>query len=399
MDNEYYYDDPVEEVAPRKIRVAGIAALICALFTGSMFIQSTLAGNININSGSAIQFGQGMSLTTACSGSQVLTVTPYSSFINASGAGAHYFSSVKVSGIPSNCYGYDFTINAYGASSNTPLSIFNASSTSPVVYDNAGSFELGAGTTAGASIASGSGTFTLTFTSPVATSGTMAKLALQTGVHSAVESLCVQGITCSIGDVGPGGGNIFYYSASGFSCGASFTSTGSPTGGLCHYLEAAPSGSTNGTFPYAITGLAGSDVSGITNDTNADNSSSAIGLGYKNSLALISQGNDITSAPGIARAYRGGSKSDWYLPSSSELNQMCKWARGVAWTSDATICSGGTLNLGTGAGLGASGFESNFYWSSSERESTNGWGFYFNGPTPDYNSKFHAFYVRAIRAF
>ena len=253
--------------------------------------------------------------------------------------------------------------------------------------------------TTGASISSGSGTFTITFTNPVATSGTVSRMTLQTGDHVAGLTLCQQGITCSIGDAGPGGGKIFYYSASGFSCGASFTNTGSPTGGLCHYLEAAPSTAVTGTFKYATTGLENSDVSGITNDTNGDYSSSAIGLGYKNSLLLVNQGNDTTSAPGIARAYQGGTKSDWYLPSFSELNQMCKWARGVAWTSDSTICSGGTLNIGTGPGLGAAGFEANFYWSSSERESNNGWGIYFNGPTPDYLNKFHARYVRPVRAF
>jgi len=394
---DYYCDDPVAPVVKRRNFGAFSSSVI--LIVAGIFLSNTYAANISLSSGAGVEFGQGISMTTACSGSQALTVTPYSTFVNSSGAGSYYLSSIKVSGIPSSCNGFDFTINAYGLSDNTPLAIFNTNLTSAVIHNNAGTFQLGVGTTTGASISTGSGTFTITFSNPVATSGSVSRVTLQTGDHVAGLTLCQQGITCSIGDIGPGGGKIFYYSSAGFNCGANFSSTGSPTGGLCHYLEAAPSGSTSGTFKYASTGLDNSDVSGIMNDTNYDSSSSAIGLGYKNSLTLVAQGNDNTSAAGIARAYQGGSKSDWYLPSFSELNQMCKWARGVAWTSDATICSGGTLNIGTGPGLGAAGFEANFYWSSSERESSNGWGIYFNGPTPDYLSKFHVRYVRPIRGF
>jgi len=394
---DYYCDDPIRPVVKPKNNRSLLSAVM--LIVAGLFLNNTLAANISLTNGGGVEFGQGISMTTACSGSQALIVTPYSTFVNSSGAGSYFFTSIKVSGIPSSCNGFDFTINAYGSSDNSPLAIFNTNSTSAVIHNNAGTFQLGVGTTTGASISTASGTFTITFTNPVATSGSVFRITLQTGDHVAGLTLCQQGITCSIGDTGPGGGKIFYYSAVGFNCGANFSSTGSPTGGLCHYLEAAPSNSTSGTFKYASTGLDSSDVSGITNDTNYDNSSSAIGLGYKNSLALVTQGNDNTSAAGIARSYQGGSKSDWYLPSFSELNQMCKWARGVAWTSDSTICSGGTLNIGTGPGLGAAGFEANFYWSSSERESSNGWGIYFNGPTPDYLSKFHVRYVRPIRGF
>ena len=394
---DYYCDDPVTPAVKR--RNFGALTSSVMLIVAGLFLSNTFAANISLSSGAGVEFGQGVSMTTACSGSQALTVTPYSTFVNSSGAGSYYFSSIKVSGIPSSCNGFDFTINAYNSSGNSPLAIFNTSSTSAVVHNNAGTFQLGVGTTTGASISSGSGTFTITFTDPVATSGAVSRVTLQTGEHVAGLTLCQQGITCSIGDIGPGGGNIFYYSSAGFNCGPTFTSTGSPTNGLCHYLEAAPSSAASGTFPYASTGFDNLDISTIPSDTNADYTSAAIGLGYKNSIAVVNQGNNSTSAAVAARAYQGGAKNDWYLPSQSELNQMCKWARGVAWTSDSTVCSGGTLNLGTGAGLGASGFVSNFYWSSSERESSNGWGIYFSGPTPDYLSKFHVRYIRPVRAF
>jgi hypothetical protein len=218
------------------------------------------------------------------------------------------------------------------------------------------------------------------------------------GTPPAVALTCAQGGPCALGDTGPGGGKIFYYSAAGFNCGANFSSTGSPTGGLCHYLEAAPSGSTSGTFKYASTGLDNSDVSGITNDTNYDNSSSAIGLGYKNSLTLVAQGNDNTSAAGIARAYQGGSKSDWYLPSFSELNQMCKWARNLSWVSDATVCtSAGTLNTGPGA----AGFDDAYYdyWSSSEISANSARVQFFGDGGQGAPNKNLSKNVRPIRAF
>ena len=186
---EQYFDDPVEESGnPVKKKFSSILAFLLLLVGGTYLVQTTLAANIALNSGSPIQFGQGVTATTACSGATNLTITPNSSFVNASGAGAHYFSAVTVSNIPSNCYGDDFTINAYGNSSNTPLALFDSTSTSAVVYNNSGTFELGVGTLTGASITSGSGTFTITFTNPVATSGSVFKVTLQSSAHIATAS-------------------------------------------------------------------------------------------------------------------------------------------------------------------------------------------------------------------
>lgn len=85
---------------------------------GALTIGSTLAANINLNGGGNVEFGQGVARTIACD-SDGITLTPFSTFINAPGAGVHKFSSLEVSGIDSSlekCAGKTFLIKAYGES-------------------------------------------------------------------------------------------------------------------------------------------------------------------------------------------------------------------------------------------------------------------------------------------
>lgn len=202
---------------------------------------------------------------------------------------------------------------------------------------------------------------------------------------------CATGGTCIVGDTGPGGGKVFYVHASGtFDCGPTLAST-------CKYLEVAPSGWNTGADPtklWAVTAHRSSDIGTITNDSSAYNNALGIGLGYKNSVAIVDQGNDTTTAAGAARAYAGGSQSDWYLPTTAELNLLCQWARNVVQVVT-TQCTGGTLNTGTGA----SGFSTAYYWSSSEFDASIAWnqGFLYGNQVTNY--KFNTLYVRPVRAF
>ena len=125
-----------------------------------------------------------------------------------------------------------------------------------------------------------------------------------------------------LGTTGPGGGRIFYYSASGFNCGSGFSATGSPTGGKCHYLEAAPRTWSGGAGDPTISWATNVNGNLVTSVTGARET--AIGSGYKNSLAIEAQNGNVaaSSAAVAARAYRGGSESDWYLPSKDELNEL-----------------------------------------------------------------------------
>lgn len=140
---------------------------------------------------------------------------------------------------------------------------------------------------------------------------------------------CAAGGPCTVGAIGPGGGKVFYVSAAGFNCGTEWSSNGSPTGGLCHYLETTPSIWNSGSEVTRKWGdrsrssvIPGVEV--VREDTFSPGLEvSKIGLGYKNTLviaALYSSSNDYAAAK--ARACTFGGKTDWYLPNLAELKQM-----------------------------------------------------------------------------
>ena len=231
-------------------------------------------------------------------------------------------------------------------------------------------------------------TFTVTATNAAGTSAASAASAAVTPVLT-----CAVGGACIVGNTGPGGGIVFYVHATGtFACGATLAST-------CKYLEVAPSGWNTGADPtklWAVVAHESSDIATIANDATPYNNALGIGLGYKNSLAIVNQGNDTTTAAGAARAYGGGSKSDWYLPTTAELNLLCQWARNVG-QSVTTRCTGGTLNTGTGA---SGGFSADDYWSSSEFDGNIAWIQVFDdGQRTSNLFKNGSHAVRPVRAF
>lgn len=306
MSDDFYHDDPVEEKTTRKFRnnlLAPFALIIASVF----FFQSTLAGNITLSSGSGIEFGQGVAQTVACSGSDNLTLTPYSTFVNASGGGGtHYFNSVKVSGIPSTCDGVDFTISAYGNSDRSPLSIFNTSSTVAVVNDVKGAgFTVPYSSTV-ATISGSSSEFTLTFVTPVASSTSVFKLTLQSGAHVLT---CAEGGKCVVGDMGPGGGTVFYVSTG-------FTATGTPCNSSCRYLEAAPVSGTNAWTDQPSMWSANTTMS-------VGTTSSLIGFGKSNTDLMYAQSSSAGYPARLSRDYRGPNNySDWFIPSGLEAVEM-----------------------------------------------------------------------------
>jgi len=217
----------------------------------------------------------------------------------------------------------------------------------------------------------------------------------------AVALTCATGGTCAVGDAGPGGGTVFYVASS------RFTSIGSACGTVCRYLEAAPVGwittstlvgQTNCVFQYRYPTDQACEWSGNT-QTVIGSTRKRIGTGYANTSAIITQrngGNAAGNAATVARAFQGGGKTDWFLPSKAELNALCKWARNDTVTkncNDQRYFRDGITPNG--------GFVTESYWSSSEFHYSRAWSQAFSGGTQTQGSttKRYPLFVRPVRAF
>jgi len=190
------------------------------------------------------------------------------------------------------------------------------------------------------------------------------------GVITAVFSATAS--TYAVGNTGPGGGIVYYVDSAGFSCGADLAST-------CNYLEAAP---TSGASAWIDVERSWStDTNNNQTSTVANATGTAIGTGYKNSVAIVAQSGNVaaTSAAVEARAYRGpNGLSDWYLPSKDELNQLYLRQTDVG---------------------GFSGYR--YFWSSSQytEQEYRAFDQLFSGGTSGAYMKYAEDYVRPVRAF
>jgi hypothetical protein len=155
-------------------------------------------------------------------------------------------------------------------------------------------------------------------------------------------------------------------------------------GKIAYILQQGDSG-YDANLQHGLVAAISDQTSGIRwhNGTNKTTGAKGIviGTGFANTNSIISaQGETTTSyAAGLARAYKGGGYTNWYLPSKDELNKLY------------------AMKL-----LGFGGFASGDYWSSTEFDNVyNGFAWYqnFSNGSQDYVDKFLAFYVRAIRAF
>ena len=192
---------------------------------------------------------------------------------------------------------------------------------------------------------------------------------------------CAAGGMCVVGDTGPGGGKVFYVAPT------SFTSKGSACGSTCKYLEVAPGGWITVATPAGQSNCGTARTSTSTRDPQCawsfnairpigtSSASFSIGGGYANTSAMIAQSNYAGWAATVARAFRGGGKSDWFLPSKDELNQMYLQRSAIG------------------------GFASDFYRSSSEDDANGAWYQFFNGGGQLKDGKTGTGYVRPVRAF
>lgn len=170
--------------APKKNNLKSLAGL--ATVAAVAVLGSTLAANISLGSGSGIEFGQGVQVTSACDSS--ITLSPKVSFTNSSGGGTFFLSTISFSDLNASsstfCQGKTLTLNAYGDTSATPLQLATVSSsalTAATIGINGSTPTSAAGTViAGVTGAGGSSlAFDLGFTTPSSTSGAVYKLTLQ----------------------------------------------------------------------------------------------------------------------------------------------------------------------------------------------------------------------------
>jgi hypothetical protein len=124
-----------------------------------------------------------------------------------------------------------------------------------------------------------------------------------------------------------------------------------------------------------------------------------IGAGFSNTSAIIAEsngGNTAGKAATVARAFQGGGKTDWFLPSTDELNALCKWAYNDTVNAICNDDGAGSMLLTNG------GFDSGYYWTSSQNDWGNP-GFAgtqaFNSGDQNIHNKYSSYYVRPVRAF
>lgn len=355
---DQYHDDPVIESPTKKSKSKNrVFGIVLSCVAAGVFINSTLAGNISLNSGGSVEFGQGVLTATACDGN--FTIKPASSFANATGN--FKLSSLEISNLDSSsngCAGKALTINFYGETSTASLG-------SLVIADGGSSFSSSSGSIAASGYGTSNTTLTLTLSSPAITSTSIFRFTVESTLSS-----CATGGLCNVGDTGPGGGIVFYKAVSAFACGPTRTAS-------CYYLEAAPaawSGLTNGDADLSIN-WSGNTVDAVGTGGGDTATATAIGWGYRNTLAAVAQSGNANKAITVARAYRGGGLSDWFLPSKDELNQL--------YTNRAVV----------------GGFSTQSYWSSSEYSSTRIWMTAFNNGGNWDNGKDGADRIRPVRAF
>jgi len=192
---------------------------------------------------------------------------------------------------------------------------------------------------------------------------------------TAFNDVCVYENSCSIGDIGPGGGIVFYDAGKRESWG--------------RFLEIAPVNCEGVGIPWR-SGL-GTIYSGQTAAIDRV-MAKKIGMGLTNTLQIVAKLKSSGTAAKFANDSVCGGLTDWFLPSKDELD--------VAYNVVAQ-------NRVGGADSPIGNFNKGYYWTSSDYNNNTAWTQYFTDgqqfdrvqrltgnkvpPTP--------FRVRPVRAF
>ena len=186
---------------------------------------------------------------------------------------------------------------------------------------------------------------------------------------------CAEGGVCALGEIGPGGGKVFYVAATAFSSGA-------PCGVNCLYLEMAPNTWSNGTTDPSLK-MQPIPSRNPANGNTRNNT--AIGLGFQNTSDLLSNASGISDAKEAIYSVDilTTGKTDWYIPNSLEYLAMKTYL-----DSCTTACANFTYNSGQN------------YWSSNYK-GNGGWDFKWaiSGLDPGNPTLNNSKPIRPIRAF
>jgi hypothetical protein len=127
VDDEYFHDDPVPDSRVQNILARGrlkfkLGGLALISVVSYSLLGSTFATNISMSSG-RVEFGQGITQATSCDNS--VTITPFATFANASGAAADYkLTAIRLTDMGAGCWGKDIIIKVYNSTDSTPLNIY-----------------------------------------------------------------------------------------------------------------------------------------------------------------------------------------------------------------------------------------------------------------------------------
>ena len=202
--------EPSARSPKKKFKVVLGIGLLAAV----MGMGSTLAASITLNSGSAVEFGQGIASTTACD--TAITLTPFSTYVNNAVAADFLFTSFALSDVDTStakCGGKTFVIKGYTDSSTVATNYSSGESVANPLY-------LGWHYTSGATGGAGSGRTPIGYNTGIALTlnagGTSCTVTVLAGAGSADISgaacaLTANTLTVTLGD---GGGGAAYGPAS-----------------------------------------------------------------------------------------------------------------------------------------------------------------------------------------
>jgi hypothetical protein len=177
--SDHYSDDPLVEEPKRIRRISGTVALFVAITLSLFYIQTTLAGNINISSGAPLEFGQGISQTSSCD--NLMTLTPFGSFTNSAGAGSFTFTGISLTNLDTRaqgCAGKTLTVAAYGQTGAALI-------TFSIVIASDGSYSSADGTISNAGVQGASSGATLTLATPTVNTASIYKMTIQSATSAA----------------------------------------------------------------------------------------------------------------------------------------------------------------------------------------------------------------------